>query len=96
MRTLGQVVLATFTNQEGLVDVGGNSFEVGPNSGPAVIAEPGNLSAGLVVGGALELSNVDLGQEFIDLIATSTGYSASSRVIRTADELMQQLLVIGR
>jgi len=39
---------------------------------------------------------VDLGQEFIDLILTSTGYSASSRVIQTTDELMQQLLVIGR
>ena len=43
-----------------------------------------------------ELSNVDLGQEFIELILTSTGYSASSRIIQTADELIQQLLLLGR
>jgi flagellar hook protein FlgE len=49
-----------------------------------------------VIAGALEGSNVDLGQEFTQMILTSTGYSASSRVIRTTDELLQQLLVLGR
>jgi flagellar hook protein FlgE len=48
------------------------------------------------VQGSLELSNVDIGDEFIKLILSSTGYSANARVIRTADELMQQLLVLGR
>jgi flagellar hook protein FlgE len=95
-RTLGQVALATFANQEGLVDRGNNLFSVGTNSGSPVITTPGSFGTGLIVGGALELSNVDLGQEFINMITTSTGYSASSRVIRTVDELMQQLLVIGR
>lgn len=96
IRTLGKVVLANFANPPGLVDAGGNLFETGPNSGPAVIADPGTLGAGLIVSGALEQSNVDLGEEFTQMILTSTGYSASSRVIRTADELMQQLLVLGR
>lgn len=96
VRTLGQVVIANFTNPGGLVDAGGNLFESGPNSGPAVIANPGTLGAGLIVAGALEMSNVDLGEEFTQMILTSTGYSASSRVIRTADELIQQLLVLGR
>ena len=49
-----------------------------------------------MIGGALELSNVDLSAEFINTILTSTGYSASSRVITTADELLQELLLIGR
>lgn len=96
VRTLGRVVIANFTNPGGLVDSGGNLFEAGPNAGPAVIANPGTLGSGLIVAGALEMSNVDLGEEFTQMILTSTGYSASSRVIRTADELIQQLLVLGR
>ncbi len=96
VKTMGQVVLANFTNPAGLIDEGGNLFTTGPNSGPASIAPPGVLGIGSLVSGALELSNVDLGEEFTNMILTSTGYSASSRVIRTADELMQQLLVLGR
>jgi flagellar hook protein FlgE len=95
-RTLGQVALATFSNQEGLIDEGNNLFRLSASSGTAVITTPGEIGTGQVVGGALELSNVDLGQEFINMILTSTGYSASSRIIRTTDELLQQLLVIGR
>jgi flagellar hook protein FlgE len=95
-RTIGQLVLATFTNNEGLVDEGGNLFRPGANSGIPTVTTPQSLGAGTILGGALELSNVDLGEEFIKLIQASTGYSANSRVIRTTDELMQQLLVIGR
>ncbi|MCA9303687.1 MAG: flagellar hook-basal body complex protein [Phycisphaerales bacterium] len=96
IRTMGQVVLANFSNPAGLIDAGGNLFATGPNSGPAAIASAGELGNGTIVSGALELSNVDLGEEFTQMILTSTGYSASSRVIRTADELIQQLLVLGR
>jgi flagellar hook protein FlgE len=95
-RVIGQVALAKFANAEGLVDVGGNMFKTGPNSGTPLVAEPQTLGTGKLVSGALELSNVDLSQEFINMILASTGYSASSRVIRTTDELMQQLLVLGR
>jgi flagellar hook protein FlgE len=95
-RTLGQIVLATFTNPSGLVDNGANLFSTGGNSGEAVIGAPTTGQAGRILGGTLELSNVDLGQEFTNLILATTGYSASSRVIRTADELMQQLLVLGQ
>jgi flagellar hook protein FlgE len=95
-RTLGRVAIATFVNIEGLIDEGGHLFHPGPNSGPAAITDPGDLGTGTIVGGALELSNVDLGSEFIKLIQTSTGYSANTRVIRTTDELMQQLLTLGR
>jgi len=96
VRNVGQIALATFTNNEGLVDVGDNMFRTGPNSGTAVVSAPLTLGAGRVVGGALELSNVDLSQEFVDLITASTGYSAAGRVINTANELIQQLLIIGR
>lgn len=95
-RTLGRVALARFVNNNGLLEEGNGLYRVGANSGPAIETAPGEQAAGLITSGALELSNVDLGQEFIDLILTSTGYSASSRVIQTTDELMQQLLVLGR
>ncbi len=95
-RTLGQVAVATFANPEGLVEIGGNSYVPGANSGAPLVTTPLELGAGKMVGGALELSNVDLSQEFINLILSSTGYSASSRVITTTDQLMQQLLAIGR
>ncbi len=95
-RTVGQVALAKFSNPEGLVDIGNNLFQVGPASGVPVVAAPTTLGAGRIVGGSLEQSNVDLAGEFINLIQASTGYSASSRVISTTDQLLQQLLALGR
>ena len=95
-RTIGQVALAKFSNSAGLVDVGDNLFGSGPNSGTPLIASPREFGTGRVVGGALELSNVDLSQEFINMILASTGYSAASRVITTTDELITQLLALGR
>lgn len=95
-RTIGQVALAKFSNPEGLVDAGDNLFGTGPNSGTPLIAKPRDFGTGRVVGGALELSNVDLSQEFINMILASTGYSAASRVITTTDELITQLLALGR
>lgn len=95
-RTLGRVVVAKFSSNEGLVDDGDNMFRVGADSGNAQILTPGSLGAGKVVSGSLELSNVDLSSEFIKMVQASTGFSANSRVIRTVDELMQQLLVLGR
>lgn len=95
-RTLGQVAIATFANTEGLVDIGNSLFATGPSSGAAQVSAAQSLGAGKIVGGSLELSNVDLSQEFINMILASTGYSAASRVITTTDQLMQQLLVLGR
>jgi len=93
-RVIGQVVLATFSNPEGLVDSGDNLFVTGPNSGAPLVTPPLQFGAGRVIGGALELSNVDLGAEFINMILTTTGYSASSRVISTTDQLLQLLVNI--
>ncbi len=94
-RVLGQIPIATFANQEGLVEVGANLFSTGPNSGVPIVSEPQALGAGKIVGGSLELSNTELSQEFINLILASTGFSAASRVITTSDQLIQQLLAIG-
>ncbi len=96
IRNLGQVAMATFTNPEGLVDSGNQLFALGPNSGSPVIGAPLTFGAGRIISSALELSNVDLSAEFINLILASTGYSASTRIITTANDLMQQLLLIGR
>lgn len=95
-RTIGQLVLANFTNAEGLVDTGGGLYRSGPNSGSPLVAEPLEFGTGRTLGGSLELSNVDLSTEFTNMILTSTGYSAASRVITTSDQLLQQLLLIGR
>ncbi len=95
-RPLGRVALASFTNPAGMDDLGSSLFRPSANSGDAIIVSPITFGTGSVIGGALEQSNVDLGNEFINLIVTSTGYSASSRVIRTADDLLQELLSIVR
>ena len=96
LRNIGQVVLATFANPRGLLDLGGNLFNLSSNSGNATIALPGSGRAGRIVGGALELSNVDLSEEFINLITASTGFSANARVLSTSDRLIQELLATAR
>jgi flagellar hook protein FlgE len=95
-RPIGQLALATFANAEGLTAEGDNLFRTGPNSGDAVITEPGGFGTGRTLGGQLEQSNIDLSREFIGLILAQTGYTANARVIRTTDELLQQLVVLGR
>ena len=95
-RTLGQVPLAAFSNPEGLVEVGQSLFTNGANAGTPVTVIPGQSGTGGVLAGSLELSNVDLSAEFVNLILASTGYSGASRIITTTDQLLQQLLTIGR
>ena len=79
-----------------VVAEGDNRFSVGPNSGEAIITTPLQLGTGRTLSGSLELSNVDLAREFIGLITASTGFSAASRVITTADELLNALLLVTR
>jgi flagellar hook protein FlgE len=91
-KTLGQVALASFNNPEGLINQGGNVYISGANSGVAIIGAPGSQDAGTVQAGALEESNVDISKEFINLIISSTGFSASSKVISTSNQLITDLL----
>ena len=91
-RTLGQIVLARFTNPQGLVALGGNLFSSGVNSGLPILNTPGVNGAGTVVGGALEKSNTDIGGNLIDLILASTMYRGNARVISTAQTMFDELL----
>ncbi len=93
---LGQVAMASFDNPQGLQDNGSNLYGVGSNSGEPRVGSPLEGLAGGIRSGALELSNVDLSNEFINLIIASTGFSAASRVISTSDELMTELLNTSR
>ncbi len=95
-RVLGQVVIAKFINPQGLVDRGGNNYVEAANSGTAVVVTPGGQGVATLVSGSLELSNVDLSEEFTNMIIASTGYSAASRVISTASQLMTELLNASR
>ncbi len=95
-RKFGQVAVATFKNTEGLTDNGGNVYAASTASGTAVIGSALSNSAGSIRSGALEQSNVDLSTEFTNLIVSSTGFSAASRVITTSDALIQELLNIKR
>ncbi len=95
-RNLGQVRLAQFANSAGLQQVGENMYNVGFNSGLPVEGNPGDLGLGTIVAGALELSNTDTGENLIDLLLASTQYRANSRVISTAQQLLDDLLNMRR
>ena len=95
-QVIGQIALATFANPAGLLSRSNNVYFVGPNSGEARITPPLVLGAGKISSGSLELSNVDLSREFVNLITSSTAFSAASRVISTSDTLLQELLLLAR
>lgn len=92
VKTLGQLAVAQFTNPSGLVKAGDSHFRVSASSGPASVNTPGAGGRGSIVGGALEGSNVDLSQEFTNLMIAERGFQANSRVITTADDMLQELV----
>ena len=95
-QVLGQVAMATFKNVNGLEKVGDSSYRSSVNSGYAQVGQPGSAGMGGVVNGALEMSNVDLAQEFTNLVIAQRGFQANSRVITTSDELLQELVSMKR
>jgi len=96
IRTLGQIMLARFSNTQGLVEVGDTSFREGVSSGPPLIEKPGTGGAGTVRAGAIELSNTDIGRNLVDLIVASTNYRGNARVISSVQRLFDEILVLGR
>ncbi len=96
IRTLGQVAMASFINPEGLLKLGANLFAVSSNSGDPRIGAPGDDGRGLIQARALEMSNVDLANEFTQMITTSRAFQANSRVISTSDEVLQELVNLKR
>jgi flagellar hook protein FlgE len=95
-RTLAQVAIATFPNQGGLEKQGDNTYRQSNNSGLANIGPSGIAGKGKIVAGTLEMSNVDMADQFVDMIVTQRGFQANSRTIQTADQLLQELLTLKR
>jgi len=95
-RPLGQVALASFANQGGLEKTGDNTFRQTNNSGNANIGPSAEAGKGKIIAGALEMSNVDMADQFTDMIITQRGFQANSRTIQTADQLLQEVLTLKR
>ncbi|PKL07559.1 MAG: flagellar hook protein FlgE, partial [Spirochaetae bacterium HGW-Spirochaetae-7] len=95
-RTLGQVALASFTNPNGLEKTGETNFARSNNSGMANIGPSGIAGKGKLIAGALEMSNVDLAEQFTDMIVTQRGFQANSKTIQTSDQMLQELLTLKR
>ncbi len=95
-RRIGQIALASFTNQGGLEKAGDNTYMESNNSGQAKIGESGVAGKGSLLAGALEMSNVDLTDQFTDMIVTQRGFQSNASTIRTADTLLETVLSLKR
>lgn len=95
-KVIGQIALALFTNPGGLMKVGGNAYLPTVNSGEPIIGTPDSGGRGKIASGYLEMSNVDLAQEFTSMIMAQRGFQANSRVITASDEVLQELVNLRR
>jgi flagellar hook protein FlgE len=93
---LAKVVLADFNNPSGLLRVGDNMYQESANSGGAVFGFALEGSQSQLQAGALEMSNVDLAQEFTSMIIAQRGFQANSKVVQTSDEMLQELMTLKR
>ncbi|WP_108669887.1 flagellar basal-body rod protein FlgF [Peribacillus acanthi] len=92
---LGKLALAKFSNSSGLTKAGGNLFQESINSGTANINVAGE-GRGTIASGSLEMSNVDLSEEFTEMITAQRGFQANTRIITTSDEILQELVNLKR
>lgn len=92
----GKISIATFANPNGLQQEGNNYFSESQNSGEAVLAEPGTNGTGALKSSSLEMSNVDLAEEFSHMITTQRGFQASSRLITVSDTMLEELINLKR
>jgi len=95
-QALGQIAMASFVNPGGLLRQGQNLFAESSASGSASVGIPGSGGRGSVTTGSLEMSNVDLAAEFTSMIEAQRGFQANGRVISTADQMLQDLVNLGR
>ncbi|MGD8399912.1 MAG: flagellar hook protein FlgE [Bacillota bacterium] len=95
-QVLAQLALANFNNTSGLSRAGDTMFAASANSGAAQIGQAGYNGRGSINSGTLEMSNIDLSQEFTDMIVTQRGFQANSRIITTSDEMLQELVNLKR
>jgi flagellar hook protein FlgE len=95
-RAIYQLPIATFQNPDGLTRISGNAYIMSQDSGNFAINKPGALGAGTIAASTLEASNVDLAQEFSNMILFQRAYSASSKIITTVDEMLQEVSNLKR
>lgn len=95
-QAVGRIALATFVNPGGLEKAGGSGYRASVNSGNPQLGGPGDAGLGSLQGGSLEMSNVDLSQEFTNLIVAQRGFQANARIITTSDEVLQELTNLKR
>lgn len=95
-RVVGRIALTSFSNPDGLQKSGGNLYTKSDNSGTGDIGNPGDAGYGSVRSGFLEMSNVDLANEFTEMIVTSRSYQANSRSITTSDTMLEELINLKR
>lgn len=94
---LGQVIIAKFTNPGGLLKQGNNFFSVSPNSGLPVVGTAVEIFPSTsIAGGAVEESNVDLTEQFTDLISTQRAFEAASRTVTVSDQFLQEINQLKR
>jgi flagellar hook protein FlgE len=96
VRNVAQVALARFENKQGLFKLGRNLYRQTNQSGQAAIGAPEEGGRGEILSRSLELSNVDLAKEFVNLMAASRNFKANSKVIKTANEMTQEVLGLKR
>jgi flagellar hook protein FlgE len=95
--TVGYISLAKFANQAALERLGSNTWTAGANAGAPQVGTPGQGGVyGITASGATEMSNVDLASEFTNMITAQRGFQANSRVISTADQMLQDLVSLVR
>ena len=92
--SLGQIVLATFPNYDGLTHIGSNDYQTSLASGAASVGTPGSGGRGTLEGESLEASNVDIATTFTELIQAERGYQANAKAITTADDMMQSSIAL--
>ncbi len=96
LKYLARIELAVFDNPDGLNEAGGTNFELSTASGDARIKNPDSEGAGQVKNKFLEMSNVNLANEFSDMIVTQRGYQANARMITTSDSMLEELVNLKR
>jgi len=95
-KAVGRIALANFVNPAGLEKAGSSSYRATVNSGTPELGTAGTGAMGTLAGGSLEMSNVDLSQEFTNLIVAQRGFQANARIITTSDEVLQELTNLKR
>ncbi len=95
-QALAQVAMADFNNPEGLERAGDNMYTMSANSGSPVVGYSGRETSSTIASGALEMSNVDLAQEFTDMIIAQRGFQANGKMITTSDDMLQELVSLKR